>query len=134
MEKVSINSDLELELLLLTDSGKRKVVKNESIISEDYIDPNTEYVKVRLIQNRDGTEFEAINIPDSQNYNCYTSNVTKDGIEIPTLVVTIPARTFTDDGFIWMAIETREPSDKFTDRYKNTESILEKTEVLYVNQ
>lgn len=135
--KISTNTDLPLELLLLTKEGKEKMINGESITLNDVIDPTQEYVKIRIRQNKDGKEFVVQWNGDNtelESPNCYTSTMELNGYTMPTLVVTIPSGTFNDNGYLWVAIETRENNDKFEDNYQNTESLFEKTEVNYVAQ
>jgi hypothetical protein len=135
-KKISTNSDVELELILLTNEGRIKIENEESITIDDIIDPNTNYVKVRVRQNKDGQEFIAYfnGDTDSEAQNCYVGEKTYNELNVPVLVITIPSGTFTENGYLWVAIETREESDYFEDNYKNTEGLFEKTEVNYVAQ
>lgn len=132
--KISTNTDLPLELLLLTQEGKEKEISD--IILDDVIDPNINYVKARIKLGKDGKEYVAQynGDTDKEATNCYVSTMELNGYTMPTLIVTIPSGTFNDNGYLWVAIETRENSDKFADNYQNTESLFEKTEVQYVAQ
>lgn len=133
-ERRTTTSDVELEVVLLTQDGKDKILNGEPITIADVVDVNTsKYIKVRFRLNKDGLIFTASYI-DGVFTHCYLSSIEIDGIQCPSLVVTIPSGTFSDNGYLWVAVTTAEDNEHFEDGKKDTESEFEKTEVQYVNQ
>lgn len=132
--KVTTTSDVELEVVLLTDEGKTKVENGEPITKDDVIniEKNT-FIQVRVRQNKDGVIYTA-SYNSGECVNCYIDNVMIDGVECKSLVVTIPSNTYSDNGYLWVAVTTNEDNEHFFDGTKDTESIFEKTEVQYVYQ
>lgn len=132
--KVTTTSDVELEVVLLTDEGKTKVMNGEPITENDVINiEEKKFVQVRVRQNKDGVIYTA-SYNNGECVNCYLDSVMIDGVECKSLVVTIPSNTYSDNGYLWVAVTTNEDNEHFSDGTKDTETIFEKTEVQYVSQ
>lgn len=132
--KVTTTSDVELEVVLLTDEGKTKVENGEPITKDDVIniEKNT-FIQIRVRQNKDGAIYTA-SYNSGECVNCYIDSVVINDVECKSLVIVIPSGTYNDNGYLWVAVTTNEESKHFSDGTKDTESIFEKTEVQYVSQ
>ncbi len=80
-ERRTTTSDVELEVVLLTQDGKDKILNGESITIADVVDVNTsKYIKVRFRLNKDGLIFTASYI-DGVFTHCYLSSIEINGIK-----------------------------------------------------
>jgi hypothetical protein len=79
-------------------------------------------------------EFEAVHKADNTCVNCYESTTNILGVDVDSLVVTIPSGTFKSNGTLEIAITSNEANVNFPDKTKDTESVFERTEVYYVSQ
>lgn len=131
--KVTTTSDVELEVVLLTDEGKTKVENGEPISSVDIMSIDDRFIKVRVRLGKDGVIYTA-SYNSGECVNCYIDSVVINDVECKSLVIVIPSGTYNDNGYLWVAVTTNEESKHFSDGTKDTESIFEKTEVQYVYQ
>jgi hypothetical protein len=133
MVRVTTESDVELQVLLLTDEGKRKLADGEELKPEDlWFNPDKK-VEVRLKIDKSSDEPFIVHFnPDiSTQINCYWETI---GEELYALVVTIPSNTFKISGRLMISIATNEENINFADDDKRTVTEYEKTEVFYVMQ
>lgn len=139
MVRVTTASDVELQVLLLTDEGKRKFEDGESITASDVLfnpeDINTNIeIYLKIDKSQDKPFVAKFVSKDSTIENCYIESITlEDGTKPYVLVVTIPSNTFSTHGRLMMSIQTNKEDSHFVDG-KLTVTQYEKTEVYYVMQ
>lgn len=139
MVRVTTASDVELQVLLLTDEGKRKFEDGESITASDVLfNPEDEETNIEIYLKIDKSQdkpFVAKFVSkDGTQENCYKEEITlEDGTKPYILVVTIPSNTFSTHGRLMMSIQTNKANEYFKDG-KLTVTQYEKTEVHYVMQ
>ena len=139
MVRVTTASDVELQVLLLTDDGKRKFEDGESITASDVLfnpeDINTNIeIYLKIDKSQDEPFVAKFVSKDNTQENCYAEPITlEDGTKPYILVVTIPSNTFSTHGRLMMSIQTNKADDHFVDG-KLTVTQYEKTEVYYVMQ
>jgi hypothetical protein len=133
MVRVTTESDVELQVLLLTDEGKRKLADGEELKPEDVWFKPDKKVEVRLKIDKSSDEPFVVDFnPDNSiQVNCYWETI---GEELYALVVTIPSNTFKISGRLMISIATNEENFNFADDDKRTVTEYEKTEVFYVMQ
>lgn len=134
MRKVTTTSDVELVIVPLTKKGQDRVNKGQTLkgYEDCVLDVQGRYYKVRC--RLKGVEFVAVHSKINICVNCYESTANIGGIDVNSLVVTIPSGTFKSSGTLEIAITSSEVNENFTDKTKDTESVFEKTEVYYVSQ
>jgi hypothetical protein len=134
MKKVTTTSDVELVIVPLNKEGQDRVNKGQTLIGYEHclLGVKNKYYKVRC--RLKGVEFEAVHKADNTCVNCYESTTNILGVDVDSLVVTIPSGTFKSNGTLEIAITSNEANVNFPDNTKDTESVFEKTEVYYVSQ
>jgi hypothetical protein len=134
MRKVTTTSDVELVIVPLNKEGQDRVNKGQTLIGYEHclLGVKNKYYKVRC--RLKGVEFEAVHKADNTCVNCYESTTNILGVDVDSLVVTIPSGTFKSNGTLEIAITSNEANVNFPDKTKDTESVFERTEVYYVNQ
>jgi hypothetical protein len=134
MRKVTTTSDVELVIVPLNKEGQDRVNKGQTLIGYEHclLGVKNKYYKVRC--RLKGVEFEAVHKADNTCVNCYESTTNILGVDVDSLVVTIPSGTFKSNGTLEIAITSNEANVNFPDKTKDTESVFERTEVYYVSQ
>lgn len=134
MKKVTTTSDVELMIVPLNKEGQERINKGLTLIGYEHCVLGVEgkYYKVRC--RLKGIEFIATHNTNNDCVNCYESTTNIGGVDVDSLVVTIPSNTFKSNGTLEVAVMTSENNSNFPDNTKDTESIFEKTEVYYVSQ
>jgi hypothetical protein len=134
MRKVTTTSDVELVIVPLNKEGQDRVNKGQTLIGYEHclLGVKNKYYKVRC--RLKGVEFEAVHKADNTCVNCYESTTNILGVDVDSLVVTIPSGTFKSNGTLEIAITSNEANVNFPDKTKDTESVFDRTEVYYVNQ
>lgn len=134
MRKVTTTSDVELVIVPLNKEGQDRVNKGQTLIGYEHclLGVKNKYYKVRC--RLKGVEFEAVHKADNTCVNCYESTTNIGGVDVESLVVTIPSGTFKSNGTLEIAITSNEANVNFPDKTKDTESVFERTEVYYVSQ
>lgn len=134
MEKVTTTSDVELVIVPLNKEGQDRVNKGQTLIGYEHclLGVKNKYYKVRC--RLKGVEFKAVHKVDNTCVNCYESTTNILGVDVDSLVITIPSGTFKSNGTLEIAITSNEANVNFPDKTKDTESVFERTEVYYVSQ
>lgn len=145
--KITTSSDVELQVLLLTDEGKRKFERNEELKKDDFLlNPDkandiTIYFKIDksfdepFIVKFSTTKNQETDIWERTEVNCTVGDYTlEDGSIVSILKCYIPSGTFTTSGRLMLSIETNDRHFGFEDKKQLTVGLYEKTEVHYVVQ